>query len=265
MTSEYREWSWPGAGGVVACRWEQRVSGEGAGHVQRVLPDGCADVIVIDGRHALVVGPTAEPALPELAPETAVRGLRIRTEAIRAVFGVPGSELRDRSLPLEDVFGLPAARHLVDALLEPAVGGEDWLRRWLSDSGTRVDGRVSAAVGQLQRSRSVDVASVAAVVGLSCRQLRRVVEAETGLGPKTLQRIGRLQRFLRLTDAAAPGARAPGAPGPGAPSAAPGGTRLAEWAAMAGYADQAHLAKDVTELAATTPARLVAERLAGAA
>jgi hypothetical protein len=28
----------------------------------------------------------------------------------------------------------------------------------------------------------------------------------------------------------------------------------------AGYADQAHLTKDISELAATTPARLVAER-----
>ncbi|MDQ1420367.1 MAG: hypothetical protein QOJ52_2329, partial [Acidimicrobiaceae bacterium] len=84
---------------------------------------------------------------------------------------------------------------------------------------------------------------------LSCRQLRRVVENETGLGPKTLQRIGRLQRFLRLAES-------------GGGGGLDGGGGLSRWAARAGYADQAHLSRDVHDLAATTPARLLAERRA---
>jgi AraC-like DNA-binding protein len=93
-------------------------------------------------------------------------------------------------------------------------------------------------------------------VGLSCRQLRRVVENETGLGPKTLQRIGRLQRFLRLAESGGGG----GLDGGGGGLAGGGG--LSRWAARAGYADQAHLSRDVHDLAATTPARLLAERRA---
>jgi hypothetical protein len=72
------------------------------------------------------------------------------------------------------------------------------------------------------------------------------------LGPKTVQRIGRLQRFLQLVDG-------------GATAVGTSGSPLAEWAVMAGYADQAHLSKDITDLAATTPARLIAERVGGVA
>jgi AraC-like DNA-binding protein len=240
MASHYRESPLPEADFVVECRWEQRVDVSSGGHVQRVLPDGCADVVVIDGDRAHVVGPTSEVALPRLAPGSVVVGLRVRSEAIRAVFELPAHELRDRSVPLDDVLGTSRSRRVVAALLEPAAVGDTWLVRWLS--GAHVDGRAAAAVGQLRESPGADVASVAEQVGLSCRQLRRVVEYETGLGPKTLQRIGRLQRFLRLAESG-------------------GGSGLAQWAAMAGYSDQAHLSRDVHELSATTPARLLAERL----
>jgi len=243
VTSRYQEWPVAGADRVIACRWHQH----GAGQVQRVVPDGCADVIIFDGRGAVVVGPTAEVALPELAADTTVVGLRVRTEAIRAVFGLPGYELRDRDVPLDEVLGPLGARRLIDALLQPRATGNAWLCRWLVDSPARIDPRAAVAVRRLQGSGTADVATVAASVGLSGRQLRRVVEAETGLGPKTVQRIGRFQRFLRLADA---GAARVGGPG----------SLLADWAVRAGYADQAHLTKDISELAATTPARLVAER-----
>ena len=50
----YREWAPPPAWEpVVACCWEQRVS---AGRVQRVLPDGRADLIIYDSGQIEVVG-----------------------------------------------------------------------------------------------------------------------------------------------------------------------------------------------------------------
>ncbi len=243
MTSVYREWPLPAAGRVIECRWEQRVDGRGDGYLQRVLPDGCADVVVLDGDRSVVVGPTSVVALPRLAPGSIVVGLRVRPEAIRAVFGLPAILLRDQSLALDEVLGSERARRVTAALVESRTVSDAWLVRWLS--AATLDRRATAAVGRLRESPGADVASVALQVGLSCRQLRRVVEHETGLGPKTLQRIGRLQRFLRLADGAA------------------GANGLAGWAAMAGYADQAHLSKDVHDLSGTTPARLLAERLVG--
>jgi transcriptional regulator GlxA family with amidase domain len=71
--------------------------------------------------------------------------------------------------------------------------------------------------------------------------LRRRFHDAVGYGPKTLQRVLRLRRFLALAEA----------------TAAPD---LARAAAEAGYADQAHLTNECGELAGLTPAALLAAR-----
>src|SRR5262249_21707202 len=67
---------------------------------------------------------------------------------------------------------------------------------WLAEADP--DPRVSTAAQLLWRRPHAEVAEVADAVGWSTRQLRRALPAEVGLGPKTLQRVGRLQRFLAL-------------------------------------------------------------------
>ena len=79
-------------------------------------------------------------------------------------------------------------------------------------------------------------AEVAAELGITDRHLRRLLLGDVGLGPKTYQRILRLQRFLAASEEGQPDAAA---------------------AAAAGYADQAHLRSDTRALAAHTPARLL--------
>ena len=83
------------------------------------------------------------------------------------------------------------------------------------------------------------MAELARQAGLSERQLHRRCVPAFGYGPKTLDRILRLQRFLAL------GRAEPGA-------------GLARLAADAGYADQAHLGRDCRALAGATPAQLLA-------
>jgi AraC-like DNA-binding protein len=72
------------------------------------------------------------------------------------------------------------------------------------------------------------VASTAAAVGLTERAMHRRCLVAFGYGPKTLARILRMNRAVAL---------------------ARGGTSFATVAAVAGYADQAHLARDVRALA----------------
>lgn len=72
------------------------------------------------------------------------------------------------------------------------------------------------------------IGAIAERVGLSARQLQRRSASAFGYGTKTLQRILRLQRALLLVR---------------------DGARAADSAALSGYADQAHLARDVKELA----------------
>jgi transcriptional regulator GlxA family with amidase domain len=113
------------------------------------------------------------------------------------------------------------------------------LRRRLP-AATPVDPLTGGLVRELQVARPQPVAALAEMVGLSERQLHRRCVAAFGYGPKTLDRVLRLQRFLAL------GRSAQGRPG-----------GLAELAADAGYADQAHLAHDCRALAGATPAALL--------
>ncbi|MBW5486816.1 helix-turn-helix domain-containing protein [Streptomyces bambusae] len=89
-------------------------------------------------------------------------------------------------------------------------------------------------------------ASVAAVVeatGVGARRLHRHSLDAFGYGPKTLGRILRLQRALDLVRRGVP---------------------YAETAALAGYADQAHLSREMRALAGITLTSYAAAYVAGA-
>lgn len=220
----YREWDPPAEWRhAVACCWEQRV-GPG-GRVQRVLPDGHADVLVFDSGVVEVVGLHDEVALPLLPARTRLHGVRLRPAAVAAAFGTPAASLRNTTVAAADLLGARRAR----LLAEPGGIGA-WIR------SVAPDPRTVAAV-RLLASRSVDDA--AELLELTPRHLRRIMLADVGLGPKTFQRVVRLQRFVRAADR---------------------GAALAAAAAEAGYADQSHLTREVRALAGLTPAELVRER-----
>ncbi len=102
-----------------------------------------------------------------------------------------------------------------------------------------------ARAAVLLRDPAARAEAVAAEVGLSERQFRRRSQAAAGYGPKTLQRVLRFHRFVRLLDAAPARADA-------SPSAPPD---LAALAAKAGYADQAHLTRECSALSGLHPRR----------
>lgn len=206
-----------------------------------VLPDGCTDLLWSAGR-LLVAGPDTGPQAQDGVAPAGTRwvGLRFAPGQGPAVFGVPAHELRDRRVPLEDLWGARRARELAaraaaadapGAVLEQAA--RDRLRaagRWTDGATTDVlpgrDGRTAAIASGLGRGRPV--AEVARLVGMGERQLHRHSLAVFGYGPKTLGRVLRLVRALELARAGVP---------------------YAEVAARAGYADQAHLAREVKSLA----------------
>jgi AraC-like DNA-binding protein len=219
----YREWAPPPTWrGAVACCWEQRVVTD---RVQRVVPDGRADLLIHPSGETQVVGVADQVALPELAAGTWIRGLRFRPEAVAAAFGVTASELTNLTVDGAAVLGDRRVRRLAD----PTV-----LDRWVS--AIEPEPRAVDAV-RLLHSRSVEI--TAAELGISVRHLRRLVVANTGLSPKRYQRVVRFQRFLAAAERGAP---------------------LASAAATAGYADQSHLNRDVRALTGVTPLQLLAER-----
>ena len=222
---------------LACCTWEQVTTGAWE---QRVVPDGCVDLIW-SGERLTIAGPDTRSRFVTLAPGARIVGVRLRPGVAGAVLGLPVSELRDASPDAADVLGRDHATAVLDAL----CAGEDPHALLLAvvhrGGAVCADPVVEAAVTALDRPHA-RVASVAAELGLSARQLQRRVIDAVGYGPKTLARVLRFRRLQAL------------APAP-----------LVERALEAGYADQAHMTAEVTELAGIPPVRFLKDRTPTAA
>jgi AraC-like DNA-binding protein len=216
---------------------------EPAPRAHRIVPDGCADVVWIEGARLVVAGPQTEAVVAEIPAGATALGVRFRIGAAGSALDVPAREVLDRTVALEDVWGLGAS-HLAERLDTAATPDEALavlttaVARRLPPSG-ELDTIVRAAALRAARPRA-SVEALGDGLGVGERQLRRRFLDAVGYGPKTLQRVLRFQRFLAL-------ARAPGAE-----------RDLARLAFEAGYADQAHLARECRRLAGLPPAALLA-------
>jgi AraC-like DNA-binding protein len=227
----YRELSPPPAlADHVAAVWMRRGTPHGSPPL-RVLPDGCADIIWRDdGRSVttLVAGPDTEAQPAPLAAGSRMVGIRFAPGAANAVLGIPLDVLRDLRVPLDELWG-PIAHELAERV---ALSGRPELALATAVQQRTTappDATASAIARRLEFAAGPGVVSrLAADVGVSERQLQRRCRTAFGYGPKTLQQVLRFRRALRLARA---------------------GGRLADVAAVVGYADQAHLARDTRRLA----------------
>ena len=236
----YREWTASGPiADHVACLWTHALPCSAIPALQ-VIPDGCVDIIWAEGS-LRVAGPDTGPITECFAPGTKIVGLRFRPGAAPPWLGVPALEIVNRRVPLQEFWGTDA-RRLADRLsetVEPVDAAAVMLsalcarqpRAGLTD---RAAPTILAAIRR-DDGASARIPALANDLGLSERTLRRRCENAFGYGPKTLERILRFQRFLKLL-------RRPAAPG------------LAQLAMESGFADQAHLTREVRSLGGATPA-----------
>lgn len=166
------------------------------------------------------------------------RGIQVSltVEGARAVWGVPAGALAGHLLELSDVdpglADLPervaAARTTAAATAEVERALLDAVRR------RRVPGpRPEVARAMAMLTGGAPVAATADEVGLSRRRLSTLVRDECGVSPKTFQRLSRFATSHALVRRAA----------------LAGEVSVARVAADAGYADQAHPAREWSELA----------------
>ena len=228
----------------VACTWIGHVGDAGVPYTDRVLPDGCAD-IVWDGSRLFVAGPDTGPVPLVTRPGQTYVGIRFRQGHAPAVLGCPASAIRDERPDLADVWGSPPARMTAEHLADAATAHAATLvlqraaRAWLA-SATPADPLADALVAALSDTPAAGpglVTSLAAHLGVTERSLHRRCTAAVGYGPKTLHRIVRFRRALAL----------------GTSGTAPS---LGALAAATGYADQAHLSRECRRLAGQTPSVL---------
>ncbi|GAA3887763.1 helix-turn-helix transcriptional regulator [Saccharothrix violaceirubra] len=204
-----------------ACAWHRTTTTPGS---SLVLPDGHTDVIYSTATgEVFVAGPDTVAQVTPTSPGT-LYGLRFPPGVGPAAFGVPASELLNLRVPLDLLW--PDAERLADALgraEDPAlVLAAAATRRLRASPPDPLVAAIAAATS---------VADLVASTGVGERQLRRRAVTAFGYPPKTLHRILRFHRAVRLAWQGRP---------------------FAEIAATAGYADQPHLSREVREFAGVT-------------
>ncbi|RRR98351.1 helix-turn-helix domain-containing protein [Glycomyces terrestris] len=219
-----RDWS--------PCLWVRRAP---AAEAVRIVPDACTDLLWRAGRLE-IAGPDTGPRATVLAPGEVIAGVRLRPGAARVLLGpVPATAVRDAQPLLADLHpgdaaGLAAAAAAetdpwrIAALLAAALAARPY----------GPDPVALAAARALDRARPPRLPVLARDLGFSERQLRRRVEDAAGYGPKTLEQV---LRFRRATAAAG----------------AEGRPAWARIAAETGYADQAHLSRQVRRWSGRPP------------
>lgn len=233
----------------VRCIWSLRTQGNGA--AERVLPDGCCEIVLhrsdpfrrlgpglpdmgVVQPFALVVGPSDGHLFIHDTGDVDLIGVRFEPTGLRALLGVAMHELRGRHLDLDDV-DRPLARRLWHAVrrqgFELAVAR---LERTLEE---RLPVRFDQGVVEACRLLSEDafpIEATARAIAVGTRQLERQFRDAVGLSPKRFASLMRFQRVVQRIDRARP----------------------LDWGGLAidaGYYDQSHLIREFRRFAGQSP------------
>lgn len=222
----------------MECYWSI-TSTDGPPAIDRILPDGCADIIIDAGTnpHAFVVGTMSTALLAPRAGRAALFGIRFRPGAAFPFLGLPLRAITDQRVALDALWGA-RTEPLIDAVIRgtsidrilrpPRVAGEDEI--------------VPNAISIFRQARGgVAVRDVAAALGLGERRLNRAFDRCVGLSPKGFARVMRFREVYRQIQR----------------GETLSWTRLA---GDAGYADQPHLIREFQALAGLTPVQYAVER-----
>jgi AraC-like DNA-binding protein len=237
----------------VECFWTLE-SDAPATNTERILPDGCVELILnfgaefsqhCEGRQQLqprnfLVGQMTGPIL--ISPTGAVQliGIRFHPGGTLPFLRLPLYEITDQVVELGGLSSrlerdLVHASSISDCLAEKVIAVAEFLTGELSRH--KHESRLMMLSARIVNTGGrVSVDQLANDAGISSRQLERRFLREIGLGPKLLGRIIRFQQVFRAVEQCD-----------------------AAWAAVAiecGYYDQAHLIRDFHQFARQTPAIL---------
>jgi len=216
--------------------WMQQTRSGPTGRAWRIIPDASPNLIFVVSRegsrtHArcFLVGPRSRFADVTMADRILTCGARLRPGALPLLTHHPASDFTDRSVPVEDVFGA-RGRLLLEQLGElrsplPAVG---IISSFLGHEWPGQDRFAHFPFG-----RYVRVGDMAAQSSLPVRTLRARLKQYIGLSPKRVIRIERLHRALI--------------------NSRDRSLAWAEVAAIAGFADQAHMSREFHDLLGESP------------
>ncbi|HVJ92703.1 MAG TPA: AraC family transcriptional regulator, partial [Labilithrix sp.] len=227
--------------------------------LERVLPTGAMHLVVRLSPAPLVLFDDASGARSHAVAHSVIGGARstfyvrsisepvhsvgvqLRPGAAAPLLGVPANELAETHTPLDDVWGQRAALTRERLATARSLAAqldilEDLLVSQLTQGTKRDTAEIHPAVAEalVLFEAGAPVAEAVRRSGYSHRTFLTLFQRSVGLSPKVFARIRRFQRALDRLTRERP--------------------RLVDLAADAGYADQAHLTREFTELAGMTPA-----------
>ncbi len=244
ILSDYREFPPPLAlKDHLLCLWTQSIAGAPREHAHRVLPDACIDIVFVNHDAPIVVGPWTGPFTARFPPGTTVVGARFHPGRASGLLRLPASALLNQSVALRDIWTDPVHMRFARVADQPTLPArlaalEAALRFRLEDAGA-ADPEISAAIHWIAGHPNGRVEQLSRWLGFSHRHLQRRFSAAVGYGPKMFQSVLRFQRLLHL-------AAISGEP-----------RSLVYLAAEAGYADQAHMTREVGRYSESPPSELL--------
>ncbi len=219
------------------------------GHVSLVF---CFENVYLFGRcwrygptlGGWVIGPMSAPGSNVAGGVPERVGVSLRAGQTRAIFGVPGVELADRSVAIEDLWG-PAAANLAAELADlPGASRIDrlelmLLRRMQRQPSASPTLDLPGLAQHIVRAKGlVRIDDLAGRAGVSRQYLTRAFRDSLGITPKLFARLARFHAGLAFA-----------------------GCSNVDWAQAAldlGYADQSHMIAEFREFSSMTPDLLAA-------
>jgi AraC-like DNA-binding protein len=234
----------PALAPYVVCLWTCHVHAGAAAIAHRVLPDNCIDILWQDSDpEGGVAGMMSKAIVVPFDRPVHTVAVRFKPGAAAHFFDLPLDALTDLHPCLRDLWGADLAGRCADALWRrplsdrAALGVIERLLLVRLRASTPRPGLVEHAVAALQASHgNVQIAALAATLGVSRQHLASQFRSRVGLGAKQFSRICRFQHASARLQALGPG--------------------QADMAALAldlGYYDQPHMIHEFRALADSTP------------
>lgn len=230
----YREYRpHPALAPYVACYWSITSP---TPLINRVLPDGCTDIVVSDTLQ--VVGTMRQAILVPVDSQSITVGIRFKPGGGAAFFRLPLHELTDDTLDLDLLWG-HCAHELAEQVHQASTASakiahlESFLLCRLDLLPSFNSTLQSAVAAVRQVHGDITITDLRTRLALSERQLERDFLQYTGLTPRQFVRLTRFRHVVSLL-------HQPALP-------------LTDVAYRAGYYDQAHFIHDFKAFASITP------------
>lgn len=224
----------------LVCRWGREIPPNAP---RLIAPDGCTDVIWLDGR-LIFAGPDSRAVPASTGATGPVAGVRLHPWTATAIFGIGLADVVNQRIRLDAITprGIDAIEDRLHGMESGAASRE--LAAYvvkLAQQAPPADHLAAHAGALIARSGGrISIESLADELHHSQRQLHRRFVRAVGYSPKTYARIVRFQRARALIHKSRR-------------------CTLEEIARRCGYADSAHMARELTALGGVAPSSIMSE------